>query len=80
MSGVDGGLELGYAFAAEHPGEHDRLVAIARAHAVSDVVDAVGSDAYRAAAESDPAGFWSGFAHGVRRYLLEQRHTLLADD
>src|SRR5207253_10998354 len=58
VTAVDSGLELGYAFAAANPAEHDRLVSIARAHSVGEVVEAVDSGAFTAAAESDPTGFW----------------------
>jgi hypothetical protein len=70
---LEHGMTAGYAYATKR-GEADRLRLgrIARAHSAADVkANIVQSELTRMEA-TRPTPFWSGFAHGVGRYLSEQ--------
>jgi hypothetical protein len=67
------GMTAGYAYATKR-GEADRLRLgrIARAHSAADVKANVAQNEIRQIEATRPTSFWSGFAHGVGRYLFEQ--------
>lgn len=70
---LEQGLQLGFAYATEC-GLDDRLRLgrIARAHTPEDVKANLGGSETLPVHAADPVAFWSGFAHGVARYLSEQ--------
>jgi len=68
-------MTLGYGYAEKHRGNRVRLGRIARARSASEVTANVDPAEIAADGIADPVAFWSGFAHGVRSYLLEKRHT-----
>ena len=70
-------MTLGYGYADKH--RHDRLSLgrIARAQSPSEVTAHVDRAEIAADGIANPVAFWSGFAHGVRWYLLEKAHNLL---
>ena len=67
------GMTVGYAYATKR-GEADRLRLgrIARAHSAADVKANVVQHEITQMDATPPTSFWSGFAHGVGRYLFEQ--------
>jgi hypothetical protein len=73
---LDVGLEAGLSYATENPGDRRRLGRIARAHTAADVAAIVGEGRAEPTGISDRAAYWSGFAHGVRRFLQENTDTL----
>ncbi len=73
---LDVGLEAGLSYAADNPGDRSRLGRIARAQTAADVAAILGEGFEEPARISDRAAFWSGFAHGVRRFLQENTDTL----
>jgi hypothetical protein len=76
-SSIEKAMTIGYSYAEKH--RHDRLSLgrIARARSASEVTANVDPDEIAADGIIDPVAFWSGFAHGVRWYLLEEAHVLL---
>jgi hypothetical protein len=70
---LEQGLAAGYAYATKR-GEADRLSLgrIARAHSAVDVRANVAENEIAPMEATRPTSFWSGFAHGVGRYLFEQ--------
>jgi hypothetical protein len=65
------GLEAGLRYATENPGDRRRLGRIVRAHTAADVVAIVAGSVDECDGINDPSAYWSGFAHGVRRFLQE---------
>jgi hypothetical protein len=67
------GMTAGYYYATER-GEADRrrLGRIARAHSAADVLANVDQSEVTRMEAPRPTSFWSGFAHGVGRYLFER--------
>ena len=70
---LEHGLIEGYAYAQGH-NDRDRLALgrIARARSVADVRADLDADLTPPAAVDHPKSYWSGFAHGVGRFLSEQ--------
>jgi hypothetical protein len=79
-SPIEEGMTLGYGYAEKHRDDRPSLRRIVRAHSVPEVTANVDQAAIAADGIADPVAFWSGFAHGVGRYLLEERHVLLDSD
>ena len=72
---LERGLAAGYRYARSHTGDRARLKALARARSVSDVTASL--DTADVAGEvGDPHTFWSGFAHGVAKFLVEDASGL----
>ena len=71
-SSLEKGLTLGYGFAERHRDDRLSLGRIARARSASEVIANVDPAEIAEGGIADPVPFWSGFAHGVRRYLLEK--------
>jgi hypothetical protein len=72
---LERGLEAGYRYAESHREDRGRLKTLARARSVSDV--RAGLDSADIAGEvGDPHKFWSGFAHGVAKFLVEDARVL----
>jgi hypothetical protein len=65
------GLEAGLRYATENPGDRSRLGRIVRAHTAADVAAIVAESVDGAEGIDDRVAYWSGFAHGVRRFLQE---------
>ena len=67
------GMAAGYSYATKR-GEADRrcLGRIARAHSAAQVKANVAQTEITQMETARPTSFWSGFAHGVGRYLFEQ--------
>jgi hypothetical protein len=76
-SSIGKGMTFGYGYAEKHGHDRLRLGRIARAHSASEVTANVDPAEIAADGIADPVAFWSGFAHGVGRYLLEEGHVLL---
>jgi hypothetical protein len=72
---LDLGLEAGLRYATENPGDRRRLGRIARAHTAADVAAIVGASIDEPEGINDRVAYWSGFAHGVRRFLQENTDT-----
>jgi hypothetical protein len=68
------GLQEGLGYAATHRGDRSRLGRIARAHTAEDVAATVGATFAPPDEIADTVAYWSGFAHGVRSFLLEERN------
>jgi hypothetical protein len=60
-----------------HRDDRLRLGLIARARSTSEVTANVDAAEILSDGVADPVAFWSGFAHGVRWYLLEEAHITL---
>jgi len=65
------GLEAGLKYATENPGDRRRLGRIVRAHSGADVAAIVAGSIDEPNGIDDRIAYWSGFAHGVRRFLQE---------
>jgi hypothetical protein len=74
---IEEAVTLGYGYAERHRHERRSLGRIARARSASEVTANVDPADIAADGIADPVPFWSGFAHGVRWYLLEEAHVLL---
>lgn len=74
-SSIERGMTLGYGYAEKH--RHDRLSLgrIARSRSAAAVTKHVDLTEITADGIDDPVAFWSGFVHGVQRYLLEEAHA-----
>ena len=73
---LDLGLEAGLRYATENPGDRRRLGRIVRAHTAADVAAIAGRSVAEPDGIDDRVAYWSGFAHGVRRFLQENTDTL----
>ena len=67
------GLHDGLGYAAAHRGDRRRLGRIARAHTAAEVAATVGATFAAPDGITDTVAYWSGFAHGVGSFLLEER-------
>jgi hypothetical protein len=78
-SSIEKSMTLGYSYAEKHRDDRLSLGRIARARSASEVTANVDPAEIAADGIVDSVAFWSGFAHGVREYLLEEahRHVLL---
>ena len=65
------GLEAGLGYASENGGDRRLLGRIVRAHTADEVAAVLGVDAGEPDGVDDRVAYWSGFAHGVRRFLQE---------
>jgi hypothetical protein len=64
------GLEAGLRYASENNSDQRRLARIVRAH-TADEVAAILSGVREPDGIGDRVAYWSGFAHGVRRFLQD---------
>ena len=76
-SSIEEGLTLGYGYAEKHRDDRQNLGRIARAHSAPEVAANVEPAEIPADGIADHVAFWSGFAHGVKRYLVDEMHALL---
>ena len=65
------GLEAGLRYASENGGDRRHLGRIVGAHTADEVAAILGGDAAEPAGIDDRVAYWSGFAHGVRRFLQD---------
>jgi hypothetical protein len=68
------GLQDGLGYAATHRGDRSRLGLIARARTAADVAATVGATFVPPDGIADTVAYWSGFAHGVGSFLLDERN------
>jgi hypothetical protein len=73
-SSIERGISLGRGYAEKHQADRRSLGLIAKAQSASEVTANVDPTEIAAEGIVDPVAFWSGFAHGVRWYLLETVH------
>ena len=66
------GLILGHSYASRCGGDHAKLRPIVRAKTADEVRANVDSTLIEPAGIDDPVAFWSGFAHGVAAFLVEE--------
>jgi hypothetical protein len=78
-SSIEEGLTLGYGYAEKHRDDRVTLGRIARARSAPEVVAIVDPAEITADGITDQVAFWSGFAHGVKRYLVDELHVLLGE-
>jgi hypothetical protein len=71
QSTLEEGLARGYGYAETHRDDRPNLRRIVRARSASDVTAHVDPAEVAADGIANPVAFWSGFAHGVRRYLVD---------
>jgi hypothetical protein len=76
-SSIEKGITLGYGYAEKRRDDRVSLGRIARGRSVAEVTAGVDPAEIAADGIVDPVAFWSGFAHGVRWYLLQEGHVLL---
>jgi hypothetical protein len=69
---IERGLTRGHSYAQEHADDRASLGRIARAHSAAAVEASVDAAVVESLDLDDPVAFWSGFAHGVGRFLLEE--------
>jgi hypothetical protein len=72
---LERGLEAGYSYARLHREDRERLKALARAQSAGDVTASL-DDADTPGEVGDPRQFWSGFVHGVAKFLVEDARVL----
>ena len=68
-SSIEEGLTLGYGYAERHRDDRQILGRIARARSAPEVAANIDLAEIPADPIADQVAFWSGFAHGVKRYL-----------
>jgi len=69
------GLTVGHAYASRYQGDRAKLRPIVMAHTADEVRANVDSAAIEPAELESSVAFWSGFAHGVAVFLVEDaRH------
>jgi hypothetical protein len=71
-SSLEEGLTLGYGYAERHRDDRASLRRIVRARSAPEVTANIDPADVAVDAATAPVAFWSGFAHGVRRYLVEE--------
>jgi hypothetical protein len=76
---IEEGLTLGYGYAEKHRDDRMTLGRIARARSAPEVAANVDPAEIAVDGIADQVAFWSGFAHGVKRYLVEELHALLGE-
>jgi hypothetical protein len=76
-SSIEEGLTLGYGYGEKHRDDRLTLGRIARARSAPEVAANVDPAEIPADGIADHVAFWSGFAHGVKRYLVDEMHVLL---
>ena len=74
---IEEGLTLGYGYAEKHRDDRLTLGRIARARSAPEVAANVDPAKIPADGIADQVAFWSGFASGVKRYLVDEMHVLL---
>jgi hypothetical protein len=72
---LERGLEAGYRYAESHREDRGLLKTLARARSAPEVTASL-DDADAAGEVGDPHQFWSGFAHGVAKFLVEDARVL----
>jgi hypothetical protein len=75
-SSIEEAMTLGYGYAEKHRDDRVSLGRIARARSATEVTASLDPAEIAADEIIDPVAFWSGFAHGVRWYLLEEARVL----
>ena len=65
------GLEAGLRYASQNGGDRRRLGRIVRAHTADEVAAVLDGDVGEPDGVDDRVAYWSGFAHGVRRFLQD---------
>jgi hypothetical protein len=70
-SSLEQGLTLGYAYAESHLDDRPHLRRIVRARSAPEVTANLDPAEIAPPGLASQVAFWSGFAHGVRRYLVE---------
>jgi hypothetical protein len=78
LPSLEQGLRAGYSYASTYNGDPVKLRNIARAHTAADVAANIDPALIEPDGISDAVAFWSGFAHGVARFLIDERTALLA--
>jgi hypothetical protein len=66
------GLIFGHAYASRSGGDHAKLRPIVRAKTADEVRANVDSTLIEPVGIDDSVAFWSGFAHGVAAFLVEE--------
>jgi hypothetical protein len=72
------GLMMGHTYAFRHAGDRAKLTPIVRARTADQVKAKVDSTVTQPAGLDSPSAFWSGFAHGVAAFLLEDAQIALS--
>jgi hypothetical protein len=65
------GLEAGLRYASENNSDRRRLARIVRAHTADEVAAILSGDVGEPDGIDDRVAYWSGFAHGVSRFLQD---------
>jgi hypothetical protein len=68
------GLMLGHTYAFRHAGDRPKLRPIVMSRTADEVKANVDSTVTEPAGLESPVAFWSGFAHGVAAFLVEDAH------
>jgi len=71
LSSLSEGLTAGYRYADANRHDRTTLKTIARARSVADITAAVDPARLEPHELGDQTAFWSGFAHGVAKFLVE---------
>jgi hypothetical protein len=71
-SSLEEGLTLGYGYAERHRDDRPNLRRIVRARSAPEVTENIDLSEIERDGTAYPVAFWSGFAHGVRRYLVDE--------
>jgi len=70
---LSAGIQDGLGYAAAHRDDRSLLGRIARARTAADVAATVGATFAAPDGIAGTVAYWSGFAHGVGGFLLEER-------
>jgi hypothetical protein len=73
------GLEDGLRFAAENRDDRRRLGRIVRAHTAAEVAEIASAGIVEPDGIDDASAYWSGFAHGVGRFLQHEASARTPD-
>jgi hypothetical protein len=80
LTSLELGLMTGHTYAFRHEGDRAKLTPIVRARTADEVKAEVDSTVTEPAGLDSPSAFWSGFAHGVAVFLLEDAQAQAALD
>ncbi len=76
MDPMEQGLLAGREYAGRTGGDHAKLRPVVRSRNAEETRAAIDWNLMGPIDEPQPVAFWSGFAHGVREFLVDEAATL----
>jgi len=79
LAPMDKGMLAGQEYAIRTGGDHAKLRPVVKSWSAAEIHSAVDWDLIGPIEKEQPVEFWSGFAHGVRQFLVDEAATLSKD-